>query len=230
MLEVAGFTPLSTTDWPDKLVAVVFVQGCPWRCHYCHNAGLQPRSGAPRGAWAQALEVLRRRQGLLDGVVFSGGEPTLDPALPQAMSAVRDLGFQVGLHTAGIYPDRLQAVLPLVDWVGFDLKTAWADYERVTAVPRSGEAVQNSLNRVMTEVRERGIGCEIRTTWHPALHDDRAMGDLGAQLAVRGVREWVWQTCRPTPAMPVELAAACREPSAALLDRMAQCGMRVVLR
>jgi len=230
MLEVAGFTPLSTTDWPDKLVAVVFVQGCPWRCHYCHNAGLQPRSGAPRGAWAQALEVLRRRQGLLDGVVFSGGEPTLDPALPQAMSAVRALGFQVGLHTAGIYPDRLQAVLPLVDWVGFDLKAAWADYERVTAVPRSGEAVQNSLNRVMTEVRERGIGCEIRTTWHPALHDDRAMGDLGAQLAVRGVREWVWQTCRPTPAMPVELAAACREPSAALLDRMAQCGMRVVLR
>jgi len=145
---------------------------------------------------------------LLDGVVFSGGEPTLDPALPQAMLAVRDLGFQVG----------------------FDLKTAWADYERVTAVPRSGEAVQNSLNRVMTEVRERGIGCEIRTTWHPALHDDRAMGDLGAQLAVRGVREWVWQTCRTTPAMPVELAAACREPSAALLDRMAQCGMRVVLR
>lgn len=230
MLEVGGFTPLSTTDWPDRLVAVVFVQGCPWRCHYCHNADLQPRSGAPRGAWAQVLDLLRRRQGLLDGVVFSGGEPTLDPALPQAMSAVRDLGFQVGLHTAGIYPDRLQAVLPLVDWVGFDLKTAWADYERVTAVPRSGEAVQHSLNRVMTEVRERGIGCEIRTTWHPALHDDRAMGDLGAQLAVRGVREWVWQTCRPTPAMPVELAAACREPSAALLDRMAQCGMRVVLR
>jgi len=230
MLEVGGFTPLSTTDWPDRLVAVVFVQGCPWRCHYCHNADLQPRSGAPQGAWVQALDLLRRRQGLLDGVVFSGGEPTLDPSLPQAMSAVRALGFQVGLHTAGIYPDRLQAVLPLVDWVGFDLKAAWADYERVTAVPRSGVAVQDSLNRVMTEVRARGIGCEIRTTWHPALHDDRAMGDLGAQLAACGVREWVWQTCRPTPAMPVELAAACREPSAALLDRMAQCGMRVVLR
>ena len=230
MLEVGGFTPLSTTDWPDRLVAVVFVQGCPWRCHYCHNADLQPRSGAPQGAWVQALDLLRRRQGLLDGVVFSGGEPTLDPALPQAMSAVRALGFQVGLHTAGIYPDRLQAVLPLVDWVGFDLKAAWADYERVTAVPRSGVAVQDSLNRVMTEVRARGIGCEIRTTWHPALHDDHAMGKLGAQLAACGVREWVWQTCRPTPAMPIELAAACREPSTALLGRMAQCGMRVVLR
>jgi len=242
MLEVGGFTPLSTTDWPGQLAAVVFVQGCPWRCHYCHNVELQPRAApaadqapdapaAPRAVdWPGALRTLQRRQGLLDGVVFSGGEPTLDPALPDAMGEVRDLGFKVGLHTAGIYPDRLQAVLPLVDWVGFDLKAAWADYERVTAVPRSRVAVQDSLNRVMTEVRARGIGCEIRTTWHPALHDDRAMGDLGAQLAVRGVREWVWQTCRPTPAMPIELAAACREPSAALLGRMAQCGMRVVLR
>ena len=77
MLEVGGFTPLSTTDWPDRLVAVVFVQGCPWRCHYCHNADLQPRSGAPRGAWDQVLELLRRRQGLLDGVVFSADESYL---------------------------------------------------------------------------------------------------------------------------------------------------------
>ena len=230
MLEVGGFTPLSTTDWPDRLVAVVFVQGCPWRCHYCHNAGLQPRSGAPRGACAQALEVLRRRQGLLDGVVFSGGEPTLDPALPQAISAVRALGFEVGLHTAGIYPDRLRAVLPLVDWVGLDIKTGFADYERVTAVPRSGEPVQACLALLRDAVRTRGLSLEVRTTWHPGLHDAGTMDALGGHLAAQGVEEWVWQACRPTPEMPTALQAHWHPPPEPLLARIAQRGVRVVQR
>ena len=77
MLTIGGFTPLSTTDWPGKLAAVVFVQGCPWRCHYCHNVSLQDRASSQPSAWAQALRTLQRRQGLLDGVVFSGGEPLL---------------------------------------------------------------------------------------------------------------------------------------------------------
>ena len=230
MLEVGGFTPLSTTDWPDQLVAVVFVQGCPWRCHYCHNAGLQSRARDTPSAWSRALATLRQRQGLLDGVVFSGGEPTLDPALPQAMQAVRDLGFRVGLHTAGIYPDRLRAVLPLVDWVGFDVKTGFADYERVTAVPRSGAPVRQSLDWLLNAARARQLDFEIRTTWHPALQDDQTLFDLAEQLSALGITDWQWQPCRPTPGSPPELATRWHPPSASLLEGVAQRGLRVVLR
>lgn len=172
MLSIGGFTPLSTTDWPGQLAAVVFVQGCPWRCHYCHNTELQRRDGHTPNGWLQALGTLTRRRGLLDGVVFSGGEPTLDPALPDAIMTVRDLGFKVGLHTAGIYPDRLAAILPHLDWIGFDIKTDFASYADVTAIARSGRPAQRSFECVLDAVKQQQLELEVRTTYHPRLHPD----------------------------------------------------------
>ena len=196
ILNVGGFTPFSTADWPGQLSAVVFVQGCSWRCHYCHNPGLQPRSGCGDGrAWREVMDHLRQRQGLLDGVVFSGGEPTLDAALPLAMADVRSLGFAVGLHTAGLYPDRLAACLPLVDWVALDIKTNFDDYKSVTSVPRSGDPVRRSLALVL----DFGRPYEIRTTWHPEWISEQSLHRLGRHLRGLGVRQWVLQTCRPTP-------------------------------
>ena len=84
-LRVGGLVPLSTTDYPDHLSAVVFCQGCPWRCAYCHNPHLLPRRSDSEIAWPDVLAFLDRRRGLLDAVVFSGGEPTLQRALPDAM-------------------------------------------------------------------------------------------------------------------------------------------------
>ena len=84
-LRVGGLTPLSTSDWPGMLAAVVFCQGCPWRCGYCHNPGLIPARGDNEIPWEDVLAFLRRRQGLLDGVVFSGGEPTAQAGLLDAM-------------------------------------------------------------------------------------------------------------------------------------------------
>ena len=78
MLKVGGYVPFSSTDYPGKLAAVVFVQGCPWRCTYCHNPHLQPRQQPPGSpSWEQIRKRLQGRQGLLDAVVFSGGEATL---------------------------------------------------------------------------------------------------------------------------------------------------------
>src|SRR5450759_3498739 len=101
-LKVGGVTAFSATDYPGKLAAVIFVQGCPWRCGYCHNPHLQTRTRTSPTAWADVLLLLQRRVGLIDAVVFSGGEPTMDPALAEAMREVRALGFGVGLHSAGI--------------------------------------------------------------------------------------------------------------------------------
>ena len=192
MLHVGGLTPLSTTDWPGMLAAVVFCQGCPWRCGYCHNPGLIPPRGDSEIPWEDVLAFLRRRQGLLDGVVFSGGEPTLQAGLADAMREVRALGFKIGLHTGGMYPQRLEAVLPLVDWVGFDVKAPFADYATITGAAGSGERALAGLEQVLAS----GVAHEFRTTVHPALLADADVAGLAHDLAARGVQHYVIQAFR----------------------------------
>ena len=87
-LRVGGITPLTTIDFPGKLAAVVFCQGCPWRCGYCHNPGLLDATQPGPLDWDDVLALLRQRHGLLDGVVFSGGEPLAQSGLPDALARV----------------------------------------------------------------------------------------------------------------------------------------------
>jgi pyruvate formate lyase activating enzyme len=225
-LRIGGLTPLSTSDWPGQLAAVVFCQGCPWRCGYCHNPDLIPAQSASEIAWSDVLAFLRRRQGLLDAVVFSGGEPTLQAALPDAMREVHALGFKIGLHTGGMYPKRLAAVLPLVDWVGMDVKAPFADYARITGVKGSGEPVRESLELLLAS----GVDNEIRTTVHPALLADAEVVGLAHELAARGVRHYAVQAFRsqgcPNGALrqkaqrTIRLRESCRE-LAAMFDSFA---------
>ncbi len=203
MLRVGGLTPLSSTDWPGQLSAVVFCQGCPWRCGYCHNPDLIPAQAASEIAWDDVMALLRRRQGLLDAVVFSGGEPTLQAALPDAMREVRAFGFRIGLHTGGMYPKRLEAVLPLVDWVGLDVIAPFGAYATVTGVDGSGARALEGLEQVLAS----GVDHEVRTTVHPALVDDAALAALARDLAARGVKRYVVQAFRPQGCENVELRA-----------------------
>lgn len=192
MLRVGGLTPLSTTDWPGMLAAVVFCQGCPWRCGYCHNPGLIPARGDSESPWEDVLAFLHRRQGLLDGVVFSGGEPTSQAGLADAMREVRALGFRIGLHTGGMYGKRLAEVLPLVDWVGMDVKAPFADYMLTTGVEGSGERAREGLQQLIAS----GVDHEVRTTVHPGLLFDSDLVDVGRDLAARGVKRYVIQAFR----------------------------------
>lgn len=196
MIEVGGFQPFSTTDWPGRLCAVVFVQGCPWRCSYCHNPGLQSRARSNDAVpWARVLEVLDQRRGLLDGVVFSGGEPTLDPALPQAIAAVRSLGFGIGLHTAGIYPARLGALLPSLDWIGLDLKADADQHDRVTGVRGSARAALESLQRVAAS----SVAYEVRSTGDATLLPEDRLVAMARLLRDCGVQRWVLQRRQAAP-------------------------------
>ena len=132
-LVIAGLVPMSTVDWPDHLTATVFLQGCPWNCFYCHNQALIPALAPGQVAWEEVRALLRRRRGLLDGVVLTGGEALRQDALADAAREVIDMGFQVGLHTAGPYPRRLRdmIVAGLVDWVGLDIKALPEHYGQV---------------------------------------------------------------------------------------------------
>jgi len=143
--------------------------------------------------WDEVMAFLRTRVNLLDGVVFSGGEPTAQAALADAIREVRDLGFRIGLHTGGPTPARLEAVLPLVDWVGFDVKAPFADYERITQVAGSGERALASLRALVAS----GVPFEVRTTVHPDLLGDEDLERLSTELAEEGVSRWAVQAYRP---------------------------------
>jgi pyruvate formate lyase activating enzyme len=217
-LGVGGLARYSSCDWPGELAATVFCRGCPWICRYCHNAHLQNARAGGDIPWSDVLAFLVSRRGLLDAVVFSGGEPTLQAALPEAIAAVRVLGFRIGLHTGGPFPERLSAVLPLVDWVGFDVKAPFGFYPRVTGIAGSGERARLGLEAVLAS----GVAYEVRTTVHAALLDADALERLAGELAAMGVTRSVLQPFRPTGCGDAEL---CRLPSAIdpeLRDRIAE--------
>ena len=197
-LKVGGLTPFTSIDYPGQLAAVVFVQGCPWRCAYCHNPHLQPRDavhGEQSQDWHEVRDWLARRAGLIDAVVFSGGEPTIDAGLGAAMADARTLGLSVGLHTAGIYPRRLSEVLRAVDWVGFDVKAPLSQpqaLDRVVGLRRSTPAVRESLRAVI----DSGVSFECRTTAHEQLLDDQALLLIARELASLGVKRYALQIAR----------------------------------
>ena len=190
-LHIGGFTPMTTLDYPGELAAVVFCQGCPWRCRYCHNSELIPRKSHTSIPWAEIMNFLSQRRGLLDAVVFSGGEPTLQRALPNAIAQVKALGYKVGLHTGGPYPERLRNVLPMVDWVGLDIKALEENYPDVTGVKGSGSKAWASARLVI----ESGVSHDIRTTVHPALTSRSEQEQIRERLHKLGTDRHLLQAC-----------------------------------
>ncbi len=203
MIGIGGFVPFSTVDWPGKLAAVVFTRGCPWDCPYCHNPHLLGASPLDEDAptpptWPDVLSLLDARVGLLDGVVFSGGEPTAQPSLFSAIEDVRARGFVVALHTNGAHPERLRALLPLVDWVGLDIKAPLGSYSRIARVPGAGERAFESLEALMAS----GVPHEVRTTVHPDLLGPDDLVQLTDELEAAGVTRWAIQSYRAEGVRP----------------------------
>jgi pyruvate formate lyase activating enzyme len=190
---LGSFTPASDHDWPGRRVATIYLLGCPWRCAYCHNPQLQKRGTTPMLSWPRIAARLEASRGEIGGVVFSGGEPTTDRTLPDAIAAVKALGLPVGLHTSGAYPERLEAILPLLDWVGFDLKTDYENYAVLTGAPGSAARATQSARLIVAS----GVDHEFRLTWHPqVLSEESAL--LAARFAQHlGARRFVLQAFRP---------------------------------
>ena len=192
-IRIGGLTPLTSIDFPGELAAVIFCQGCPWRCSYCHNPELRSAEGGEAWCWDRVWRFFQGRQGLLDGVVFSGGEPTLQQGLAEAAQRLKNLGFLIGLHSAGCYPSRLRRLLPLLDWVGLDLKAPAGDYDRVTQVPGSGARAWESARLLLAS----GVKHEIRVTVHPHLLTRAQVQDTLDQARRMGAKHLVVQACHP---------------------------------
>ncbi len=191
-LKIAGITPLSTVDYPDNLSAVVFTRGCNLRCQYCHNPELMSVTPDDNDLkWEDVLALLTRRSGLLDAVVFSGGEPILQQALLPAVQAVRQRGFKIGLHTAGQSPSRLESLIPWLDWVGLDIKGLPEDYPLITGAS-AGEKAWRSLKML----QKHGVHFEVRTTVNWSLLSPERLRQLAKRLSEAGVTDFVVQRCR----------------------------------
>ena len=186
-LQIGGYETLSTVDWPGKLVSTIFCQGCPWKCTYCFNKDiLDPRK---KGSipFQDVIKHLEKRKGILSGVVFSGGDALMQGETTiQAMKTIKEMGFQVGLHCDGAYPKTLEKALPLLDWVGQDIKGLPFDYSESTLRPNSGEKAWSSLNLLLNS----NVEFEVRTTVSFGSITADRLYPLAEILSRLGVKEW----------------------------------------
>ena len=208
-LRIGGFTPMTTIDYPGELAAVLFLQGCAFRCQYCHNGHLADVKAEGQITWASVRGFLQSRQGLLDAIVFSGGEPTVQRALLPAIDEAKALGFKVGLHTAGTSPLVLARVLPKLDWIGFDIKGLTEDYAYITGVD-AGNKCWQSLRLVLNS----GVDYEVRTTVHWDLIPADKLLKIGLWLKEEGVKRFVVQSCNTDNCLNPELGPSVLDDEA----------------
>jgi len=189
--KIAAIQKFSTLDYPGKLSAVVFSQGCLIRCVYCHNPDFQDYTKPGVIAFTELLSFIKERKELLDAIVFSGGEPLMQRDLYDAIFMVKQQGFLIGLHTAGTIPNKLNQVLPLLDWVGFDIKTSFDKYEEITKIPNSGKLALEGFDLL----QKSGIPYEVRTTVDSRTIKPEDLIDIAKFLKLKNVKKWVLQEC-----------------------------------
>ena len=191
-MRIAGLQKLTLLDFPGKTAATVFTPGCNFRCPFCHNADLVTGEAGRDGAAADssALSIdelfafLGKRQGLLDGVCITGGEPLLQSGIDEFCTRVHELGFAVKLDTNGSFPGRLRALVEegLVDYVATDVKNAPERYAETVGVPAFDLApVQESLDFL----RSGAVPYEVRTTVVRELHTADDLRALAACMVRR---------------------------------------------
>ncbi|MGB9886283.1 MAG: anaerobic ribonucleoside-triphosphate reductase activating protein [Moorellales bacterium] len=187
-MRVGGFLRLSLCDWPGRLAAVIFTQGCNFRCPWCHNPSLIPfEPQGPPVPEEEVLEWLARRKGMLGGVVVSGGEPTVQPDILPFLARLKALGFAVKLDTNGSRPQVVAVALGsgLADWVAVDYKVPARMYGMVSPNgPAAARAVLETARTVL--LLQKGI---VRTTAVPGVHDEAVLEEMrrevGADILVQ---------------------------------------------
>ena len=179
-MNVQGYQKLTLLDFPGKVACTVFTGGCNLRCPFCHNASLvlTPREGD--NLEEEVLSYLARRQGILEGVCITGGEPLLQPTLSDFIDKVKKMGFSVKLDTNGSDPDALAALLSRgnIDYIAMDIKSSPAGYEKAIGVKLPFDRFARSVEII----RESGIPYEFRTTAVKGIHTEEDFAQIGSWL------------------------------------------------
>lgn len=192
-MKVAGIQNLSLVDYPGHLAAAVFLQGCNFRCPYCQNPDLISPEKQFECTELDVMEYISHRKDLLEGVVITGGEPTLHKGLPEFAKKIKGLGLKVKLDTNGTDPDLLEQLLRqrLIDYIALDVKTSLEKYSLVTDMRDIGPTVYESILLTMLAT----VPYEFRTTCVPGITEEADMARIGE--VVRGAKKYCLQQFRP---------------------------------
>ena len=193
-LNIGGITPFSTIDFPNHLAAIIYTQGCNFRCPYCHNLRLVDCL-QPSIPYGKIHEFLQTRRRIIDGVVITGGEPTLHKDLPAFCAWLKNMGFAVKLDTNGTRPSMLDFLIKekLVDYIAMDIKAPWEKYQTIIHTKFPIEPVKKSV----ALLKEAELPHEFRTTVHSSL---LTFTDLEKIIHIVGQEHFLYlQVARPTP-------------------------------
>ena len=192
-IQIGGLVPFTTIDYPGKLAAVLFLVGCPLRCAYCSNPHLiSPHDGEYDPD--KVLEWLGSRVGKLEAVVFSGGEALMQgDAVIDYMRRVRELGFAIGLHTNGFYPDTLARAADVVDWIGLDYKARRDKYGELVGQ----NIAHDHMIRSLDIWQSTGKDFEVRITCDPRFVTKMDLMEITNDLHARGVKKFAVQKYIP---------------------------------
>lgn len=191
---IGGLHKLSLIDYPGKLSAVIFTRGCNFRCPYCHNPELIESNGGDIIEEDKILSFLDERKGKLDGVVVTGGEPTLQSEIVEFLERIKRLGFLVKLDTNGSYPERIKELIDrkLLDYIAMDIKAPLYKYNRTTLTSIDTERIVESIHLIMNS----GIDYEFRTTVVRSLLSRDDFPKIGEMI--KSAKLFVLQEFRPT--------------------------------
>ena len=192
-MKIAGLQKMTLLDFPGKVACTVFLPGCNFRCPFCHNGQILDNSVESAMEPEALLSFLKKRQGLLDGVCVTGGEPTLQPDLPAFLRSIKTLGYPVKLDTNGSNPQVLKALVAehLVDYVAMDVKNSPEAYPLTTGNANlSLSPVQESLAFLL----EDHVDYELRTTVVAELHSPEHIAEMGkwVQTVALGKKAKKW--------------------------------------
>jgi pyruvate formate lyase activating enzyme len=197
-MKIGGLQKVSLIDYPGQISAVLFTQGCNFRCSYCHNPELvDPAQYGETLPEKEVLAFLDRRRGKLDAVVLSGGEPTLQSDLLSFADRIREYGYLIKLDTNGARPDVLRKLIDagLADYIAMDIKGPPEKYRCITKSDIQLETIKQSIELIMTS----GIQYEFRTTVVKSMLQD---GDLaGIVRLIKPSRIFVLQAFIPSKAL-----------------------------
>lgn len=175
-MRIYGLQKLSLVDYPGKTAAVLFTGGCNFRCPFCHNFGLVQDPGEPLDD-GEVFGYLKKRAGLLDAVVITGGEPLIHPDIADLIEKVRALGYPVKLDTNGTFPARLAELLTrgLVDYVAMDIKNSREKYYLTAGC----DVDLDSVNKSIMLLKSGTTDFEFRTTVVSQLHEEEDFVNIG---------------------------------------------------
>ncbi|MBW1722764.1 MAG: anaerobic ribonucleoside-triphosphate reductase activating protein [Deltaproteobacteria bacterium] len=189
---IGGLQKNSFIDFPGRISCVLFLKGCNFRCPYCHNPELVLGTfqGTQSFDQKQVLDLLQARSGFLEGVVITGGEPTLQPDLLSLCKTIRALGYPVKLDTNGSRPDVLEDLFShgAVDYVAMDIKTDPRRYHGLTPEPLDPTTILTSIRIIMTS----GVPYEFRTTCVKPFVDGGIVRKIGK--SIEGAARYALQT------------------------------------